>query len=197
MNAYENDSECLLFGWQDHPSNCSTVEKAGTSLSRKWIIWKNQNQWACLKKMVSTEACFSFQWKTRRAELIAIGKIYHPSAVQHSDWQSLFGVKREMFMAASRENIWNMFYFWAFHTWAIAAEFFLFLQIQCMSYRGGWWKTIMELQISLLFMKWVEAPVVHFEKHNKSQMSRLLLMPQMSLLLLETSGAKLLTVYVI
>lgn len=46
-------------------------------------------------------------------------------------------------------------------------------------------------------MKWVEAPVVHFEKHNKSQRSQLLLMPQMSLLLLETSGAKLLTVYVI
>lgn len=45
----------------------------------------------------------------------------------------------------------------------------------------------MELQFSLLFMKWVEAPVVHFEKHNKSQRSRLLLMPQMSLLLLETS----------
>lgn len=55
----------------------------------------------------------------------------------------------------------------------------------------------MELQSSLLFMKWVEAPVVHFEKHNKSQRSQLLLMPQMSLLLLETSGAKLLTVYVI
>lgn len=88
----------MNFGEQDWPGNGSIIKKNRTTIPREWIVWKDQNQWACITKMVTTAVHLSNEsiyWKTRRVECLpnAIGKTNLPSTAQHSNWESIFGFR--------------------------------------------------------------------------------------------------------